>query len=85
MGQANAMSLKALALSVLAQSRSVPASVPAKVSLGTGAEPSPLPPCGSPDCARCYDVGDGREIHPPKCGEEYLKWLKRWQLKGKLQ
>lgn len=29
-------------------------------------------PCGSPDCAGCYDVGDGRKIHPPRCGEEWL-------------
>lgn len=41
--------------------------------------------CGSPHCAGCYDVGDGRKIHPPKCGEEYKKWLKRWQPRGKLQ
>jgi hypothetical protein len=30
--------------------------------------------CGSPYCAGCYDVGDGRKIHPPKCGEEFLRW-----------
>jgi hypothetical protein len=22
-----------------------------------------------------YDVGDGRQIHPPNCGEDYGKWL----------
>lgn len=40
---------------------------------------------GSPHCAGCYDVGDGRKIHPPKCGEEYRKWRERWQPKGKPQ
>lgn len=44
-----------------------------------------LAPCGSPNCAGCYDVGDARKIHPPKCGEEYRKWLERWQPKGKPQ
>jgi len=41
--------------------------------------------CSSPQCAGCYDVGDGRRIHPPKCGEEYRKWLEGWQPKGKPQ
>ena len=41
--------------------------------------------CGSSHCAGCYDVGDGRKIHPPKCGKEYRKWLERWQPKGKPQ
>jgi hypothetical protein len=44
-----------------------------------------LAACGSPHCAGCYDVGDCRKIHPPKCGEEYRKWLERWQPKGKPQ
>jgi|SRR5215470_6395779 len=39
--------------------------------------------CGSPHCAGCYDVGDGRKIHPPKCEEKYRKWMQRCQLKGK--
>jgi len=47
------------------------------------AEPETI--CGSPHCAGCYDVGDGRRIHPPKCGNEYRKWLERWQPKGKPQ
>jgi hypothetical protein len=29
-----------------------------------------LAPCGSPHCAGCYDVGDGRKIHPPRNGYE---------------
>ena len=41
--------------------------------------------CGSAHCIGCYDVGDGRKIHPPKCGEKYRKWLERWQPKGRPQ
>ncbi len=37
--------------------------------------------CGSTHCAGCYDVGDGRKIHPPKCGQDFLRW-KAW-LEGK--
>ena len=44
-----------------------------------------LAACGSPHCAGCYDVGDGRKIHPPKCGEEYRNWLLRWEAKGRVQ
>lgn len=40
-----------------------------------------LGPCGSPHCAGCYDVGDGRKIHPPKCGTDFLRW-RAW-LEGK--
>jgi hypothetical protein len=29
--------------------------------------------CGSPDCRECYDVGDGRKIHPPKCGAGWVQ------------
>jgi hypothetical protein len=29
--------------------------------------------CGSPDCGGCYDVGDGRKIHPPKCGAGWVQ------------
>lgn len=41
--------------------------------------------CGSPDCAGCYHVGDGKKIHPPKCGEEWRKWLERWETRGMMQ
>jgi hypothetical protein len=41
--------------------------------------------CGMSHCAGCYDVGDGRKIHPPKIGEDYRKWLERWKPKGKPQ
>jgi tubulysin polyketide synthase-like protein len=44
-----------------------------------------LAACRSPHCAGCYDVGDSRKIHPPKCGEDYRKWLERWQPSGKRQ
>ena len=42
-------------------------------------------PCDSPRCAGCYEVEPGVRIHPPKCGEEYRRWLERWQPKGKPQ
>ena len=42
-------------------------------------------PCGSQDCAGCYDVRDGKKIHPPKSGEEYRNWLLRWEARGKIQ
>ena len=41
--------------------------------------------CGSPDCGGCYDVGDGRNIHPPKIGQNYRRWLERWTPKGAVQ
>jgi hypothetical protein len=44
-----------------------------------------LVPCESPHCAGCYDVGDGRKIHPPKIGEDYQKWLERWKAEGSVQ
>jgi hypothetical protein len=49
------------------------------------AQPDELAPCGSTDCAGCYDVGDGRKIHPPKIGEDYRKWLERWKPIGMAQ
>lgn len=44
-----------------------------------------LATCGLTHCAGCYDLGDGRKIHPPKCGEEYRKWLERWKPNGRVQ
>jgi len=44
-----------------------------------------LAPCGSSNCAGCYEVASGVRIHPPKCGEDYLEWLERWEAKGKTQ
>jgi hypothetical protein len=49
------------------------------------AQANSLAPCGSLDCAGCYDVGDGRRIHPPKCGEKYRVWLERWEARGRVQ
>jgi len=40
-----------------------------------------LAACGSPHCAGCYEVDGGRRIHPPKCGEYFLRW-RAW-LEGK--
>ena len=33
--------------------------------------PATAAPCGSPHCAGCYDIGEGRKIHPPKIGESW--------------
>lgn len=46
-----------------------------------------LAPCGSPQCAACYvvDAETGAKIHPPKCGQKHLDWLKRWEPKGRTQ
>jgi hypothetical protein len=44
-----------------------------------------LAACGSPHCAGCYAVGDGKKIHPPQCGKDYRKWLERWEAKGRVQ
>jgi hypothetical protein len=49
------------------------------------AQSNDLALCGSSDCAGCYDVGDGKQLHPPKCGEEYLNRLERWKPEGKVQ
>jgi hypothetical protein len=46
---------------------------------------SGLAACASSDCAGCYDVGDGRWIHPPKCGEKYRAWHERWEAGGRVQ
>lgn len=35
--------------------------------------------CGSAHCAGCYNVDDGKKIHPPKIGEDYRRWLERWK------
>jgi hypothetical protein len=63
------------------QSHPPPADVVAKPQ----AAPNELAPCGSSDCAGCYCVGDGKRIHPPKCGDEYRKWLELWKPEGKVQ
>jgi hypothetical protein len=46
---------------------------------------SGLAACGSEHCVGCYDVGDGRRIHPPKCGEKYRAWRERWEAGGRVQ
>jgi hypothetical protein len=50
-----------------------------------GIEIQDLAACGSPACAGCYDVGDGKKIHPPKCGHGYSDWLKHWEPRGRTQ
>jgi len=57
--------------------------MPAPCEQSTSA--SAIAACGSTQCTGCYEVGDGKKIHPPKCGDEYRKWLERWQPKGKPQ
>lgn len=42
-------------------------------------------PCGPLLCGGCYDVEEGKKIHPPKCGEDYRAWLERWEGKGRVQ
>jgi hypothetical protein len=81
-------SIKSLALSVLARKPSPIAALqkcPKPVIDAGHLRGQPTAPCGSPFCAGCYGVGEGRKIHPPKCGEEYRKWLERWEAKGKVQ
>jgi hypothetical protein len=41
--------------------------------------------CGMPGCAGCYDVGDGRKIHPPRCGEAFSRWRAWLEGKGQSQ
>jgi len=72
------MSIKSLAFKALAESRSVPASVPGQEKVGTerytdeanGRSPAP---CGSLCCAGCYEIGDGKRVHPPRCSQDWQK------------
>jgi hypothetical protein len=90
MGQTNSISVKALALSVLAAGKGVPR------------RPMALPPqgtedcantqkhdgeaaCGSRHCAGCYEVGPGVRIHPPKSSEDWKEWLLKWEPNGRVQ
>jgi hypothetical protein len=36
-------------------------------------------PCGSPQCAGCYEVEPGRRIHPPRSSTKWEAWVARWQ------
>jgi hypothetical protein len=88
MGQTNSTGVKALALSVLAAGKSVPRHISALPTYGTDhgtQEPNAVPACGLPHCAGCYDVGDGRRIHPPKSSEDWKEWLLKWEPKGHVQ
>jgi hypothetical protein len=42
-------------------------------------------PCGSLDCAGCYDARDGVKFHPPKAGSGYVAWKKRWNEAARLR
>lgn len=37
-----------------------------------------LAPCGSPDCAGCYEISPGVRLHPPKVSVAWLEWLAKW-------
>lgn len=97
-GQSAQFSVKALARSVLAASKPVPANDSSGTLRGTVStsvyphvERKPevrgagLAACRSADCAGCYVVAPGVQIHPPKCGDEYRAWLESWEAKGKPQ
>jgi len=71
------MSIKTLALKALAESKIVPPSVSGPEKAGTeqntahqanGQSPAA---CGSLCCAGCYDVGDRKKIHPPRCSQNW--------------
>jgi hypothetical protein len=95
------MGVKALALSVLAESKSAPRRLPLGTLAGTVhrtlAERTPVPgvtpvvggenppQCGSLQCAGCYEVEPGVRVHPPKSGPEWREWLLKWEPKGKIQ
>jgi hypothetical protein len=84
-GQSPQIGVKALALSVLAANRRVPHGGCVETLPALGQKQDKLAACASPACAGCYDVGDGRKLHPPKSSPEWLAWLERWQPRGKLQ
>jgi hypothetical protein len=44
-----------------------------------------LADCASSRCAGCYDIEPRVRIHPPKCEQDYLDWLKKWEPKGRVQ
>jgi hypothetical protein len=64
------------------ETRPAPASAHAPVARTEESKGRELAACGSPDCAGCYDVGDGRKIHPPKIGGDFRQWVERWKPKG---
>ena len=55
-----------------------PVPISQAVPAETIVESDELAPCGSSHCAGCYDVGDGKKIHPPKSGKDYQKRMERW-------
>jgi len=77
--------LAALNTGRVTETRTGPAPVHAPVSQARESKDGEVAPCGSAHCAGCYDVGDGKKIHPPKIGEDYQKWLEQWKAEGRVQ
>jgi hypothetical protein len=67
------------------ETRSAPAPIVTPVTQAEESKGGEMSACGSPHCAGCYEVAPGVRIHPPKCGEDYRAWLKRWEAKGRVQ
>ncbi len=64
----------------------VPTADPATEGLAPRSRrPGEIAPCAQPHCAGCYDVGEGRLLHPPKSGQDFLDWLLKWEAKGRVQ
>lgn len=51
---------------------------PEVVGVSTKPLPTKLAPgasCGSMACGGCYDIGDGKMIHPPRAGYDQAKLM----------
>jgi hypothetical protein len=77
--------LVALNASRGSETRSAFAVSGAPVTQADGSKGGEVARCGSPHCAGCYEVEPSVWIHPPKCSEQYRKWLERWEAKGQVQ
>ena len=53
-----------------------------QASKGAAPQLEGLAACGDPGCNGCYDVGDGRKVHPPRTSQDYREWLQKWQPTG---
>jgi hypothetical protein len=47
----------------------------ASESIAEAEQSSASAACESPHCAGCYEVARGVRIHPPKCGNDYRRWV----------
>lgn len=79
------MALAALNTGSGIETRPAPAPVSAPVTQAEESKGEEIAACRSPSCAGCYEVEPGVRIHPPKCGEDYSTWRKRWEAEGKPQ